>query len=621
MDRNALLAQVMAYGVEPSYVDAFQSVRELPDETLQWLAAEFAGQPPLEHPIIATPGRWHPDLHGFVAFDDGRYLHVEGALPLDSVGYQRIQDASGRHRLVLCAPERFHVPRRSFGWSVQLYAARTDQSWGIGDYDDLRQIAVAAAETGAGFVLTCPLHAGNLGTHPMASPYSPTSREWLQVLYIAVDRVPGSELVDLDDLRTAGQGLNALRLIDRPSVWEIKSQALQRIWSALGGDPGHAYRHWIAQQGQGLIDFATFMALADVHGLPWQRWPSQFRHPSGAEIKEWAAQPEHADRIAFHCWLQWLADAQLAHASVQGVDLVADIAVGFDGGGADAWRWQDVLVFDAEVGCPPDRHNRDGQRWGLPAFNPAGLIACDFAPFISMVRSSLRHARALRIDHVMQLWRLFWVPQAGSPAAGGYVRYPHDALLAILRIEADWAGAWVVGEDMGTVPDYVQPMMQDIDMLGYRAACRVPISTFSVNTLGATGTHDHATIAGILTGQDPRDMLSVGKSIDAEAEVQRQASLAAEAGLPVRESYTQAEINTAIVARCASVANSASRVVVFNLEDAAGVRERPNMPGTVEEWPNWSWALPIPADVLLHSPLATAIATTARATRKLSDPT
>jgi 4-alpha-glucanotransferase len=197
------------------------------------------------------------------------------------------------------------------------------------------------------------------------------------------------------------------------------------------------------------------------------------------------------------------------------------------------------------------------------------------------------------------------------------VRYPHDALLAILRIEADRAGAWVVGEDMGTVPENVQPMMADIDMLGYRAACRVPISMFTVNTLGATGTHDHATIAGILTGQDPRDMVSVGKSIDPDAEVQRKHTLALEAGLEVKDDYTDDEIATAVVARCASVANSASRVVVFNLEDVAAVRERPNMPGTIDQWPNWRWALPIDADELLREPLAVSIAATARATRHL----
>lgn len=617
MNRHELLAQVTAYGVEPSYVDAFQVVKELPDTTLEWLAGEFAGQGPMEPPLIATPGRWHPELHGVVEFDDGRYLHVEGALPLDSVGYQRLREPLGKERLVLCAPDRFRVPRRSFGWSVQLYAARTSQSWGIGDYADLASIARVATETGAGFLLICPLHAGNLGSHPMSSPYSPTSREWLQVLYIAIDEVPGAELVDIADLRSAGLALNDERLIERSAVWALKSEALTRIWVALGRDPGAAYCHWVDSQGEGLTQFATFMALADSHGLPWQTWPEDLRHPGSEAVARWAAEPDNAERIAFHCWLQWLADQQLAEASRQGIDLVADIAVGFDGGGADAWCWQDLLVFDAEVGCPPDRHNRDGQRWGLPAFNPAALVQADFAPFIAMVRASLRHAKAMRIDHVMQLWRLFWVPQSGSPSAGGYVRYPHDALLAILRIEADRAGAWVVGEDMGTVPENVQPMMADIDMLGYRAACRVPISMFTVNTLGATGTHDHATIAGILTGQDPRDMVSVGKSIDPDAEEQRKRTLALEAGLEFKDDYSVEEIATAVVARCASVANSASRVVVFNLEDVAAVRERPNMPGTIEQWPNWRWALPIDADELLRSPLAVSIAATARATRHL----
>ena len=217
-----------------------------------------------------------------------------------------------------------------------------------------------------------------------------------------------------------------------------------------------------------------------------------------------------------------------------------------------------------------------------PAFSPTGLAAVGFIPFIHMVRSALRHAKGLRIDHVMQLWRLFWVPDSG-PSEGAYVRYPHDALLAIVRIEASRRGAWAVGEDMGTVPEYVRPMMDDIDMLGYRAACRVPTSMFTVNTMGATGTHDHATIAGILLGTDPQDMVNVGKSVDWDAEYAKQKALATEAGLPETGPYSHDDVERAVLARCASVANSASRVVVFNLEDAAAVAERPNMPGTVTQ--------------------------------------
>ncbi len=613
--RELMLDYVSARGVQPSFFDAFDIERQIPDNTLAWLFDEFQKQTDVPAPLIATPGRWHPELHGEIELGDGRHMRVDGILPVDAVGYHVLRQPDGQVRLVLAAPDQLAVPQRSFGWSIQLYDARTEKSWGIGDFADLARLCRKSAKSGAGFVLVCPLHAGNLGPHPMASPYSPTSREWLQVLYISIDLIRTE--VNVDDLREQARALNEDRIIDRGKVWELKRAALQRIWDGQGRQGGEDFELWRSDQGENLNMFATFMAMSEAHGLPWQTWPTELMHPDNAAVRTWAA--AHEDDITFHAWLQFLCDKQLGRASRQGVDIVADIAVGFDGGGFDAWHWQDILMFDAEVGCPPDRHNRDGQRWGLPAFSPTGLASVNFLPFIGMVRTALRHAKGLRIDHVMQLWRLFWVPPTpGGAAEGAYVRYPHDALLAIIRIEAERTHAWVVGEDMGTVPEYVRPMMHDIDMLGYRAACRVPVSMFTVNTFGATGTHDHATIAGILRGTDPQDMVSVGKSVDWDGERDRQRSLAAEAGLPLEGPYSDEQVRQAILARCRTVANSASRVVVFNLEDACAVQERPNMPGTTTQWPNWSRALPVSAEQAITGELGQAIAAIANETRRIS---
>jgi 4-alpha-glucanotransferase len=614
LTREQMLDFVSARGVQPSFFDAFDIERQIPDTTLAWLYDEFHKQADVPAPLIATPGRWHPELRGAIVLGDGREMQVDGILPIDAVGYHELHTPDGETRLVLSAPERLSTPKRSFGWSIQLYDARTAKSWGIGDFADLATLCRLATKTGAAFVLVCPLHAGNLGGHPMESPYSPTSREWLQVLYISIDLIRTS--VDVSDLREQARALNAERIIDRGKVWEFKRAALMRIWEGQDRKGGADFDEWAAAQGERLQKFATFMAMSESLGLPWQGWDAGFRHPDTPDVEAWAL--ANADLVEFHKWLQFLCDKQLGRASRQGVEIVADIAVGFDGGGFDAWRWQDILVFEAEVGCPPDRHNRDGQRWGLPAFSPTGLVSVDFQPFIGMVRSALRHARGLRIDHVMQLWRLFWVPPVGGASEGAYVRYPHDALLAIIRIEAARTNAWVVGEDMGTVPEYVRPTMQEIDMLGYRAACRVPTSMFTVNTFGATGTHDHATIAGILLGTDPQDMLRVGKSIDAEAERERQRALAREAGLPEEGPYSPGQVRQAILARCATISDSLSRVVVFNLEDAAAVKERPNMPGTTTQWPNWSLALPLPADEVLTGELAQAIASYANRTRRIA---
>ena len=418
LTRDQMLDYVSARGVQPSFFDAFDIERQIPDTTLAWLYEEFQKQADVPAPLIATPGRWHPELRGDISLADGRELTIDGVLPDDALGYHVLHTPDGEVRLVLSAPERLLTPQRSFGWSIQLYDARTEKSWGIGDFADLASLCSISKKTGAAFVLVCPLHAGNLGPHPMSSPYSPSSREWLQVLYISIDLIRTA--VDVSDLREQARALNDERIIDRGRVWELKREALVRIWEGQGRSGGADCDEWVAAQGESLEKFATFMALTESKGLPWQTWDPEFLHPDTPEVRAWAK--DHANEVAFHSWLQFLCDKQLGRASRRGVDIVADIAVGFDGGGFDAWHWQDILVFEAEVGCPPDRHNRDGQRWGLPAFSPTGLTSVGYMPFIAMVRSALRHAKGLRIDHVMQLWRLFWVPPTGGAAEGAYVR-------------------------------------------------------------------------------------------------------------------------------------------------------------------------------------------------------
>ena len=248
--RDEMLHFVSARGVQPSFFDAFDIERQIPDSTLSWLFDEFQKQADVPPALIATPGRWHPELHGRIQLGDGRELTVDGILPVDAVGYHVLHTPHGTARLVLSAPERLSSPMRSFGWSIQLYDARTDKSWGIGDFADLAVLCRGAAKSGAGFVLVCPLHAGNLGAHPMASPYSPTSREWLQVLYISIDLIRTG--VDVSDLRDQARALNADRIIDRSRVWALKREALMRIWDGQGRDGGADFAEWAAEQGENL---------------------------------------------------------------------------------------------------------------------------------------------------------------------------------------------------------------------------------------------------------------------------------------------------------------------------------------------------------------------------------
>ncbi|WP_204297885.1 4-alpha-glucanotransferase [Actinoplanes campanulatus] len=590
-----------ALGVVPSFTDAFGVERTPAEPTGLALAERFRRSSLLAaEPLVATPGRHHPALYGTLRHEDGTTTRVTGTV--DRAGYHTLTADDGTVRQVLAAEEHLPQPPRTAGLAVQLYAARTRDSWGIGDFRDLAYLARSVAARGAGVLLVSPVHAMAPVRPAPNSPYSPASRQWLNVLHIAPGDAPGAERADLADLAAAGRALNAVRRIDRDAVSRIKLQALARIWAVVRDDEPAEFRDWAAGHGDDLRAFATWTVLAETHGGDWRAWPEGYAHPLAPAVAAFADQ--HADRVRFHMWCQWVADRQLAVACHSGVTICLDAAVGFDFGSADAWLYQDLLALDFEVGCPADPWNREGQRWGLPPFDPHALTAAGFAPLRNLVRSALRHAGALRIDHVMQLWRLFWVPAGGRVADGAYVRYPVDALLAVVRIEACRAGAWIVGEDIGTVAGEVRETMAAIGMLGYRTETGDRCAWNPENTVGATGTHDQATIAGILTRSDERDMAGIGKQFDA-ADIERaRDELRRDAGIEQAAPVGPEQIRTAVLAQHRRLAACPSRIALATLDDAAGVAERPNMPGTVDEYPNWRIALPAPVEDLLAAPLA-----------------
>lgn len=592
-----------AYGVQAGYRDGWGVDRALPETTAVALARHFAGRNVPVPALIATPGRFHPELVGEITYEDGAVAPVAGVV--DRGGYHVLHSPSGSRRLVIAAPEFLPQPGRQWGFAVQLYAARSRDSWGIGDFRDLAMIARCARDAGAGSILISPVNANPPEPHQQNSPYSPTSREWYNLLHVAPGAAPGAELVDLSKLAAKGRALNARRRIDRDAVWALKRAALERIWSVVLDDLPQEFLDFTVVAGDSLHRFATFCAIVDRHGMPWWTWPVELRRPDSPAVAAFAA--AHADQVRFYAWCQWVADRQFADACAAGVELVVDLPVGFDAGGADAWAWQDLCAFDFEVGCPPDPHNSEGQKWGLPPIDPQALVAADFAPFIAMVRAGLRHAAALRMDHVMQLWRLFWVPQEGA-AAGAYLTYPVDALLAILRLEACRAGAWVVGEDMGTVADGVRETMADIGMLGYRTSMRSDSGGNPEGTMAAAQTHDQATIVGLVTGSDVADMATIGKGHDVHHIAETRRELLAAAGLPEDAPNTPETFAAVLAAAYRKLAQSPSRIVLLTLEDAAAVAERPNMPGTIEQWPNWRIGLPTSVEELLRSPLARSLA-------------
>ena len=617
-ERKELVARLAPLGVSEGYINASGVWVETPIETLKLASGNFADHQPVGfgEPLVCSPGRWHPELFGTLILENGFHFQVQGIV--GEPGYHILYTEDGQRRFVICAPEKLPVPNWGWGWQVQLYASRTRDSWGIGDFRDLALICRIARGQGASCVQVSPVHSVAPIDEPQDSPYSPASRSFLNLLHVAPGIVPGAERVDLSDLSQAGRALNEERLINRSSVWKLKREALERIWSEIRKELPLEYRRYRGRRGRQLREFAIWSVIAEKEGVSdWRRWPESYRDPHSPTVREFAR--DNADRVEFYMWCQWVAEIQYQEACTSGVDVLADLAVGFDSGSEDAWVFQDILNFDFEIGAPPDSHNTEGQRWGLPPLNPQQLARVDFTPFIQMVNAALRHAGALRIDHVMQLWRLYWVPVTGHAQDGVYVYYPVDALLAILRLEAMRGNAWIVGEDMGTVAEGVRETMESIGMLGNRSAMRTSVSEFPRLGVGTSSTHDQVTVAGLLTGSDVDDLNRIGKDADFGQIARTRRGLAELAHIDPDKplsSITIEDVHDAVIERYRLLSSAQSIMVVVSLDDAAMVKERPNMPGTVGIYPNWRLSLPRPVDDIMDSPMSRDLVALMNETRK-----
>jgi len=591
-----------AWGIEDGYWDIAGQWHETPEPTRRALRVAMGGlsdeadPPPASRPVWFVRHGTTPaiDRPAELALEDGAHLTATTTLPPDlPPGYHDLRPSDGgpTTRLIV-APKRCHLPDglRTWGWSAQLYATRSRASWGIGDLGDLATLARWSAHLGAGVLGINPLHAVQPGPPQEPSPYFPSSRRFRNPLYLRIEDVPGFAPGDasLALAAEAGRALNDERVIDRDQVYALKLSALELLWSMFGDDP--RFDVYVARGGSALRQFAVYCTLAERHGGGWTTWPSEFRRPDNPSVTRFAA-AQH-QRIRFHCWLQWLLDEQLATAGAE-MALLGDLAVGFDPEGADAWVWQDTIAHGVHVGAPPDAFNADGQDWGFQPFVPWKLRAVGYEPLVQTVRAALEHCGALRIDHVMGLFRLFWIHEGGEPADGTYVRFPDNELLDIVALESQRAGAVIVGEDLGTVEDEVRQQLTERAVLSYRLVWfedEAP-KEFPTQALAAVTTHDLPTIAGVWSGTDEQ---ASGELRD------RLVQLTA---LP--ESSVVDDVVTAAHAR---LAEAPSMVVTATLEDALRVDERPNLPGTTTERPNWSLALPRTLEELMDDPVATEVA-------------
>ena len=505
-------------------------------------------------------------------------------------------------------------PRRSWGFAVQLYSVRSRGSWGHGDLRDLADLATWSGRTlGADFVLVNPLHAAEPQAPISPSPYLAMTRRHLSPLYLRVEDVPEYGRLGADDharVDALGAPLRAASrtaaLIDRDAVWTAKRAALEII-RAAGLSPARQaeFDAFRARDADPVQDWATWCAIAELHGPDWRTWPTALADPRSAGVAAWRR--ARADRVEFHAWLQWLTAEQASAAqraarqAGMSIGVIADLAVGAHPGGADAWARQDVIVTGMSVGAPPDEFNQRGQDWTLPPWHPGWLAAQAGQPLAELVAATTRNAGGLRIDHVMGLARLWWIPAGMAPGQGTYVRYDHELIGDVLCAEAARAQALAIGEDLGTVEPWLREFLAHRQVLGtsmlwferrqdgtprrpdeWRRGCLATVGTHDMPPAATFLTGEQVTIRaelGLLTEPEPAERAAARAELDGWLTMLAREGLLGDPAAVTPEEFT--------VALYGFLARTPAVLIGVSLAEAVGGRRPQNLPGTVNEYPNW----------------------------------
>lgn len=572
------------------------------------------------------------------------------AVPLDlPLGYHTVHARSGDTEAqghLIVTPAFLGLPNdkpKQWGFATQLYSVRSAGSWGLGDLTDLTDLAVWSAGEGADYVLVNPLHAAEPLPPLEPSPYLPSSRRFFNPIYVRVERIPEYAALppaerDAVDRLKAGLApwLGPQDPVDRNAAWTAKRAALHIVHAAPRSAGREldlaAYRR---REGDALRDFATWNVLAEDHGTDVREWPEEYRRVDSPAVAEFAS--ANAERIDFECWLQWVVDEQLqqaqgkAKSAGMGLGIVHDLAVGVHPGGADAWRLQDVYAQGVQVGAPPDPYNQMGQDWSQPPWRPDRLAELGYRPFRDLIGAVLRYAGGVRVDHILGLFRLWWIPTGGPAKEGAYVRYDHAALVGVLALEAHRAGAVVVGEDLGVVPPETRDFLSERGVLGTSVLWferddegrPLPAEEWREWSLASVTTHDFPPTAGylasdqvhlqaqlgILEGDVDEELASAQQGVRDWLDELRRRGLLPEGEAPTEE---------VVQALHRYLALTPARLLNVALTDAVGDRRTQNQPGTSNEYPNWRVPLagpdgvPLPLEQVFTSDRAAALARAVR---------
>jgi 4-alpha-glucanotransferase len=575
----------------------------------------------------------------------------------------------------IVAPERCYIPDRLrhgarwWGITLQLYSLRSERNWGIGDFGDLASVVEwTGRQLGAAVIGLNPLHALKNTKPYHISPYSPSSRLFVNDLYIDIEQVPEYHAaavkarLEEPSFRARIEAVRQDPIVEHDAVMAIKREVLELCYRTFlqehfeGDEPelrpkterGWIFHRFVESEGESLISFALFQALEESRqaeqgvSATWADWPEPYRTPTSEAVAEFRR--SRMERVRWFQYLQWLAADQLlglakkTREAGMPIGFYHDLALGSDRYGADGWRSQDVLALDADCGAPPDAFAPEGQNWGFPPLDPLRLRASGYRYVIELLQKNLRFGGAIRLDHVMALFRLFWIPRGLPASKGTYVHYRDEELLAILALESVRANALVIGEDLGTVPDWVRDRLEATGVLSYRvlyfertdSGAWKPPAHYPAQALAVVTTHDLATLSGYWEGIDIETRSGLGLFASEQARsamwsTRQQekagilAALKSEGLLPPDVSDDPAQVPTMTAELVEAVhhylARSPAWIVLANIEDIIGARAQANLPGTLDQHPNWCQKLDSTVEGLTQDPRFERFAALLRAIR------